>query len=368
MRTSQPLHFMTIASCCMLLVMALLNGCATHRWGSNLTGKKPAPVLTVTSSKPEVIANLNRNLVSTAEHTALKSWRSGAVKLHVEGVPIALPASIAVEAPSNFRLLVSNPLSGGQEVDIGSNHERFWIWSKEMPQVMTSSHDDIALALQELQMPVHIHPLWLMEVFGVMPLNEKDFEIHPANLQSGTIDLVSTQASEFGNDVERIVRVSIQTGCVQEHQLRLPGGKVLARAKMDRYTTLPDGTHLPLSIRLEWPDARMQMTMDIRNPEINSPSLANNTAIWQLPNHGPVVDIGQLARQNSGQLQGMVKGLPASPIAESLSKDAAKAGAIQLVNSTESDDWSLPPGDKKGGSKRPTGMPQVASDTPAWAK
>ncbi len=366
MKTSQSLHGIAVAAGMFLLTVSLLNGCATHRWGANLTSKKPAPVLTVTSSKPEVIAHLNRNLVSTSEHSALKSWRSGNVKLHVEGVPIALPASIAVEAPSNFRLLVSNPLSGGQEVDIGSNHERFWIWSKEMPQVMTSSHDDIGLALQELQMPVHIHPLWLMEVFGVMPLNESDFEIQPANLQSGTIDLVSTEASTLGNDVERIVRVSIQTGCVQEHQLRLPGGKVLARAKMDRYTTLPDGTHLPMSIRLEWPDARMQMTMDIRNPEINSPSLANNTAIWQLPNHGPVVDIGQLARQNSGQLRGMVKGLPANPIAESLSKETAKAATIQLVNSSESDDWALPSDEKK--SKRPTGMPQVASDVPAWAK
>jgi len=351
----------------MVWMVAVSHGCASR---PGFGWKKPPPcVLAPDSTKEDIIACLNRNVIQTPSHTPLSSWRSGSVKLRVDGVPVPLPAQIAVEAPHNFRLLVANPLTGGQEVDIGSNDERFWIWSKEQPRVMTASHDDVAMALQELEMPVYIHPLWLMEVFGVVPLNGAEFEMRPPRLKDGTVDLVSSIESPLGDDVERVVRVNLCQGCVQEHFLQLPGGKVLARARLDRQTVLPCGNSLPLAIKLEWPDAQMSMTMEIRNPETNSKSLAQNTTIWQMPSHGPVVDIGQLARrQNTGKNPDMGT-MPASFISPGKVQLPGSGDSLASEPAAADDDWANPPTRNASRIKRrPTGLPEATAQAPDWAK
>jgi len=266
-------------------------GCSLPRWRHRMEC-----TLDLGASKEEIVAHLNRNIIGSDENPGLQSWRSQSVRLHVDGVPVSLPASVVVQAPRNFRLLVSNPLTGGQEADIGSNNERFWIWSKDSPQVMTASHEDVGLAIQELEMPIHIHPDWLMEVFGVIPLRPEEFELKRPQVENGHVELVATRQSPLGEDVERVIRVNVCRGRISEHILRLPGGKILARARMEKYSRLPEGQELPLLVTLEWPDARMQMVMDIRNPEVNCPNLADNKGLWQIPTHAQVVDIGALAR------------------------------------------------------------------------
>lgn len=336
-----------------------LNGCATK--GGMGWARRPPCALEPDASKEEVLACINRNVIHSESHPALASWRCGSVRLKVDGVPVALPAQIAIEAPSNFRLLVSNPLSGGQEVDIGSNAERFWIWSKDQPQILTASHEDVSLALQELEMPVHIHPVWLMEVFGVVRLNAADFEMRPSRLENGTVDLVSRSESPLGEDVERVVRVNLCRGCVQEHLLRLPGGKVIARARLDRYTQLPCGNRLPLSIKLEWPDAQMAMTMEIRDPETNARSLAGNKTIFKMPNNGPVVDIGMLARQKSGHVKG-------DPLMSTVPAALKSPGKVQLTGNEETNWADDSPARKERITGRPTGLPEITAQEADWAR
>ncbi len=358
----------------LLVVMVTHVGCAS-RSGVGWAKKAPPSALPPGATKDEILACLNSNFQKTEEHPVLTSWRSGSVRLKVEGVPVALPATIAAQAPSNFRLMVSNPLSGGHEVDIGSNSERFWIWSKDQPQVMTASHEDVALAMQELEMPIHIHPLWLMEVFGVVPLNGGEFELRRPAVADGTVELVSNSESPLGENVERVVKVNLVLGCVQEHSLRLPGGKVLARARLDHHTILPNGHQLPLKIKLEWPDAQMSMIMDIKNPEVNSPLLASNANVWKLPSHGTVVDIGQLARQHRpGQSPGRMspamnsKQSGASAVLASQPEDAEAAGKVQLTGSDDTD-WAGSTARPSSTAKiptRPTGLPEGASTSPAW--
>jgi len=309
----------TRITCAGLLAVIAISwcGCAASGW-NRWTFRQTPSVLSPDISKTELIAHLNRGILGDESHPGLSSWRSGSVRLRVDGVPMGLPASIAVKAPTNLRLLVSNPISGGQEVDIGSNEERFWIWSKEQPQVMTARHEDVSLALEELQMPVHIHPKWLMEVFGVVPLNADEYEMSRSSPESGLVTLVAVRQSPLGEDVERVMKVDLRQGHIVEHSLQLPGGTVLARAQLDRYTPTENGPSLPLLVTLEWPDARMRMVMDIRNPEVNSPAMARNVSLWQMPGHGEVVDIGQLARSHRQQTEQEI--LPAMHSRNSVSK------------------------------------------------
>lgn len=310
----------------LLLLCAL--GCTAPKWMT-----RQHCVLDPGSTRDQIVEHLNRNIIGTDTREGLVSWRSGNLRIRVDGVPMALPASIAVEAPRNFRLVVSNPISGGQEVDIGSNQERFWIWSKESPQIMTTRHEDVALALQELEMPVHIHPDWLMEVFGVIPIDPSEFELVRPKVETGEVELVARRQSPLGEDVERVIRVRVCQGQIIEHALRLPGGKVLARARLANYTTLTGGTELPLLITLEWPDARMQMVMDIRNPEINTISVAGNARLWQIPRNAPVVDIGAIARRSAQREM-------ATPVIHE--EQTAPAGRVRLSGTITADPADIP--------------------------
>lgn len=334
-------------------IMATAVGCSSMRWSSQRQS-----ALSPGLSKEELIEHLNQNVLGSDSQPGLAAWQSTHAHVTVSNMPpVPIPASIAVEAPRNFRLLVSRP-TGAQEVDIGSNDDVLWIWTRDEPDhVLTVSHTDVPLAMRELQMPVEIHPDWLMQVFGVVPLRAQDFKLQRDQKDSRMLELVATQQSSFGEDVERVVRVDLKQGRVVEHALRLPGKKVLVRATLEQYQRLPSGTELPGVYRLEWPDAQMEMAIHIRQPEVNPVSLGANKSLWQVPVRKgmEVVDMGAVARRQRMPQQ--------RPKYEGLFDEVP--GKIQLTHG---------PAAIANEAPRPSGFPvspainhAAAGDAPAWA-
>lgn len=353
---------MSSARLWILALMVATLGCSLPKWRY-----QQAAVLELDASKEEIVQHLNENVLGGHGYPGLSSWRSSSVNLKVDGVPIALPASIAVQAPRNFRLLVSHPLSRGQELDIGSNQERFWIWTKENPEVMTASHEDVTVAMEELEMPIHIHPDWLMEVFGVVPLDASEFVLKRPSVENGYVDLVATRQSPLGQDVERVLRVNLVRGHISEHLLRLPGGKVLARAHMDKYTAAEGNVQIPLLISLEWPDAQMRMVMEIKNPHVNSPELANHTHLWAMPNHGKVVDVGAMARARREQLAGPHPGSQPKPF-DMQASDSQSPPPLAPVRAKVRLADSLAPSDETQTRTASQSIPAEDESLPEWAR
>lgn len=337
----------------LLLVLLGVTGCASRQW---LTGKTAA--LSSGISKEELVDHINQNISGSDSHPGLAAWRSSRAQVRVSQMPVPVPASIAVEAPRHFRLVASNPM-GSQEVDIGSNDEVLWIWTKGEPtHVLTVAHADVPLAMKEMQMPVEIHPDWLMQVFGVVPLRAQDFKMEPVQGEPGLMQLVAEQQSSFGQDVQRVVRVDLKSGHVVEHCLRLPGGKVMVRAKLEQYEKLASGTELPGVFRLQWPDAMMEMAIHVRDPEVNPVSLRANKSLWEVPVQAgrEVVDMGAIARRKRMPQQRKVY--------EGLFEETA--GTVRLTN-----------GEQKVNAPRPKGFPNVApavnesataAEAPEWAR
>lgn len=315
---------------CLVCLCGLL-GCGLPRW----MGGRPQQVFAPDVTKSVLVHHLNENLRTSEKHPELRSWRSGTATIQVTGIQFSLPASIAVQAPRNFRLLVSKPMVGGQEVDIGSNDERFWFWTRENRQILTASHEDIGLALQEMELPAPIHPDWLMEVFGVIPLDADEFDLRSPAQANGTVELVAVRRSPLGEDVERVIRVSLASGRITEHILRQPGGKEIARARLEKYTVVEKGIELPLMIRLQWPAAKVEMALNIGQPQINPPVLTENAGLWQIPRlpGSELVDIGQLARQSH-------RGAAVSPIyreQQAAAEFTEPAARIELSSAFELD-------------------------------
>ncbi len=283
-----------------IFCLIAVSGCATTRpWNP---WAKTTPRIPPGSSKQQVVALLNRNITGDPEEGGgVESWRSTNVSFKIGGIPVPASGQIHVQAPKNFRILVSHPIAGTEELDVGSNHEEFWIWQKEMnpPYILTAHHEDLPLALQYFRVP--FQPDWLMEVLGVIPLNPEDLELHwlPDRPQ---LELAAYRLAPDGSRVRRVIRVDTQRGLITEHILWGPDGRMIANAKLDGYQPDPQtGVMLPRVIRVQWPDAQLDLKMTLKDLEVNPSQLPE--FVWTVPqkNGFRTLDMGAWARrQQSG--------------------------------------------------------------------
>ena len=274
-----------VKGCLMLLASIVVAGCAQDPYGPGARCR-----LVADPPLPDLVAHLNQNIERMASLRAsnarIRSSEPGAA-------PITLSATMAVEAPRNFRLVASSIL--GSEVDLGSNDEQFWFWMKRAPQgqkyVFTASHDRLAQAQQRF--PIPFQPDWLIEALGVIPIDPSEITYEPGPPGSHRATLVAQRVSPGGLPVTKTTVVDTCHGLVLEHGLYNERGQLIARAVLsghynDRATNLP----LPRQIDLDWPQAQLKMAITLGPVEVNSVSAPQ---AWQLPAIPgyPVVDLGQ---------------------------------------------------------------------------
>lgn len=285
-RTRFPAQWQSL---CLLLTAAwllALPGCSTMRhWMAY--GRRAAPepcVLAQDATSEDIINVLNDNV------TKLYAWRSTDVKIEFQrGMP-SLSAHMAVESPRKLRLIVKSLAS--DEVDLGSNPERFWFWMKraEPRGILTASYDDIADGRP--MGPVPFQPDWLIEALGVVPFAAADFQMHEQpGSQSRRVLFIADQVTPQGQRVQRTMLVDACHGLVLEHSLREPSGRLIARATLGNYQREPSGVRMPHRVDLHWPDSGVDLTMRIGTIEVNPANISEQT--WSMPSYpdSPVIDL-----------------------------------------------------------------------------
>ncbi len=233
----------------------------------------------------EIVNTLNDNI------TKLYAWRSTDVKITAKqaGMPITLSSVMAVESPRRLRL-IANSLTGS-EVDLGSNHERFWFWMKrgDPHGIMTASYGDLADGRPIGPLP--FQPDWLMETLGVIPISTANFTMQELPGTPRRVAFVANQVSPQGRSFKRIMVVDAGRGVIVEHALREPSGRLIARAILSQHQREAEGTRLPHRIDLQWPDSGVELTMRIGHIEVNPPTISAET--WTMPSYpdSPVIDL-----------------------------------------------------------------------------
>lgn len=277
-----------------LLVAAnsALPGCA---WMRNWMGPRDpfaasAPcVLSPNATAVDVVNHLNAN---TAQ---IRGWRSEHVKIVGHGTaqtPVSVTATLVLESPRNFRLVAGS--IAGEEVDFGSNAEQFWFWNRrsEEKYVFVAYHDQES-ASQNRRFPIPFQPEWIMETFGVIPIDASNVTARPGPVQPGqggrpTIHLISEIESPRGGKFHKLIVVDICHGNVIEQALYDDQGQQIATASMSQFqhfkTAGPRSTStvvLPRQYDLHWPKAGLGLTMVMSQIEINPQRISDRT--WQLP-------------------------------------------------------------------------------------
>jgi hypothetical protein len=243
-------------------------------------------------SQQDLVRHLNANIAR------VNSWRCTSAKItsRERGLtPMSLSAVISVEGDRNFRLTANNPL-GGREVDLGSNSERFWFWSprSETKHVYTARHDQLAQAQEYF--PIPFQPDWLMEVLGVIPIDETEVTLEPPEPGARVGTLVANRVSPQGEPVKKLTVVDLCHGLVLEHWLLDQRGRLIAKATLRDHRPDPaTGVVLPRQIDLDWPQARLGLALTFGPLEVNPTRLPPQT--WTMPvvPDYPPLDLAELA-------------------------------------------------------------------------
>lgn len=295
----------------LILILATALGATGCQWANRFGsardpfGPKAACSLPPESTKEEIVAYLNKNILAEEGQPGLRGWKTESAKIRMHG--FSASATLQVEAPRNFRLRVSQPLSNTAMLDIGSNSEQFWVWSKDSKErvVLTCRHEDIASTAAHLDLPMPVQPEWLMEVLGVVPLDPNEFRMEREMKGSPFVKLISECHGPTGEPMQRIIQVNACHGLVTLHELRNAEGKVIASASFQGHYHDPE-TKLVLvkQIRLELPQEKMLLTLELDRIQVN-PSVTEDSVVFalpQLPGHR-TVDLAAVARQNRGGTQ-----------------------------------------------------------------
>ncbi len=342
----------------LLLAMALAGaGCQwTSRFGSarDPFGPKAACALPPDSSKEEIVAYLNRNVLGEDGQPGLRGWKTENAKIRMHG--LSADASLQVAAPRSLRLKVLQPLSNAAMLDVGSNPDLFWVWSKQAPEkvVLTCRHDEIAETATHLEMPLPVQPEWLMEVLGVMPLDPNEFRMEREGHGSPLVKLISECHGPTGEPMHRIIQVNACHGLVTLHELRNAEGRVIASASFSSHYRDPEArVVLVKQIRLELPQEKILLTLMLDRIQVNPPVTDDSVVFMtpQIPGHR-MVNLAEVARSHRGQPSTQ----PPTQYADAADDfaRAPRSGATPSSGQLEAPAW--PPG---SGAALPAGRPAL---------
>jgi len=256
------------------VLLLTATGCALK----NFLVRKNAPaprVLAFDATQDEILEHLNN------ERARLVGWRSTDVRITARGEGIVAPrlsARLSIESPRNLRLMASS--LRGDEVDFGSNNDRFWFWMRasKPKYILTGSHTALA---QQPSMPLPFPPSWLMEALGVIPLDPIGIQMLRDPATPDQVRLISAESLQ-GQQMQRIMVVDLRLGQITEHALYDANERLIASASMSDFRSSQAGTTLPHSIELNWPQTGTELALKINSIEVN-PSMA--TATWEVPTY-----------------------------------------------------------------------------------
>lgn len=273
-----------------LLLLCALPGCAgmrglTWRHGDPLRGA-PKPNWPEDPQVEEVVDHLNRNV------DKLQAWRANSVKIRANNIPLS--GTLAVERGKHLRLVVNS--IAGNEVDMGSNDDLFWIWAKRMPppEYVYCRHEHTEAVRQAMGIP--FEPEWLMQALGVSPLKADGtkLELEPTLRQARLVQQVT---SAHGQPLRKVILVDLPRGVILEHSVYDYHGQRIAVARLDDHQLdKASGVVLPRRVKLDWPQTEMSLVMSLGQVEINPRGIPSQ--IWDMPKLAgyQVVDLGTMVQ------------------------------------------------------------------------
>jgi hypothetical protein len=262
-------------------------------------GARPDPVPVVFNEMPpqeQLIATLNSN------SSRVRQLQSS-ISLSMDGIP-KIKGSLQLERPDRIRIKAG--LMGISElgVDVGSNSERFWVWSKaatpgQTPAIFFARHEDFRNRLA--QMPLPLEPQWIIDAAGLVEFAPGEVHQGPFPVSGGKLKLISVRQTPSG-PLTRVSLIDAKSAQIYQQAIYDASNRLIAYTNSSSYRYYADQqVSLPHWIELHVfaPDGQeIKLVVEAGDYRINSLH-GDPDKMWTMPTPAGVstVNLAQVSNQ-----------------------------------------------------------------------
>ena len=201
--------------------------------------------------------NLNSEMIESIVYNDIK------IKL-TQGITFRAKGYLFFERNKKLRIFINHGLFG-REMDIGSNEDVFWFWSKRMrpSAIYFSSHKD----LNKTNLKTPLNPDWILESFGFSTINKNEIEF----VKCG--DYLGIKQYKLSNNCEQVCILTL----LDQYSSRVVGkylydceDHLLASVELKSYKVdSMTGIQVPNNILISWYDENIFMEWSIEDIILN---------------------------------------------------------------------------------------------------
>ena len=222
-------------------------------------------------SDKEVASKAIERMNSRNDQVKTLSFSDIDIRLIQGGKSVKLSGFMVFERNRKFRMVQNSIL--GKEVDIGSDEDRFWFWSKRMkpPSLYYAPHEKAHTT--GLRAP--FDPSWITEILGMKDIDPNAEIIEHQDKWFVIEDRVGTN----GKPISKVTLINKSKEYAIGHYMFDQTGKILISAEIKSFHTMGQSV-VPREMDIIWFSEGVQVNWKMHNMKHNVPIDASN---WRMP-------------------------------------------------------------------------------------
>lgn len=213
----------------------------------------------------------NRSISSfSCDQITVRTWE--------RGLKFRLTATMSYERQNRFRMIIQSVF--GSEVDLGSNDEIFWYWSRRDPHpgLYWAYHKDY----HKTRLKTPFNPLFMRDSLGLSEIDITDARFGETET---TVVVSYNRVNAMGKSIVYTIFIDKGNEQIEGILINDTEGNPLAVAEVQRR---PDG--LPAKILYTWYEENRMLGLEFANPSING---QNANSLWLPLDYQPQINMAE---------------------------------------------------------------------------
>lgn len=249
----------------------------------------------------EGVPTQDQLLQHLARQTASVKQVDASVSVAMDGAP-KLKGTLQIERPLRLRLKAGVLGVDQMGVDVGSNNDLFWIWTRvpipgQPPTLMFANHEQFKRSSGSVRQAIPLEPGWLISALGLVQFSPNDFHQGPTLTPQGRLRLITVSNAPAGRQY-RISIIDAKSGLIEQQSIYDQNRNLVAYTNSTRYKFYPDHkVALPNKVDMHLYTDGQEQKLTITTTGFNINSLFGDpNRMWKMPQPANVqrIDLSQV--------------------------------------------------------------------------